>query len=290
MTTPITSELIGRTGATLGAGGWRYTPRQLYYATCAAAESPFRSGARGELAAGALLGLVALILLPLRPVSLALGILAVLLFGLGAVSRLTRRPPAGRLLGISYPDFQGLLPGAPPLPGLIGESDAAPEPRPLGDGAPLVVVCDTSENAAAVRANFGAAGVVPIPVVTLGEAAVAGRTVIALHDASPRGCAVALELVDAGARVVDAGLRPAWVDGTDSQVLEGAPARMPRDLAPLLGEEELDWLRSGRRVELGTLPPERLMRLVGVSITRAAALRQRADAAPAIEDAVPALP
>lgn len=290
VTTPITSELIGRTGAALGAGGWRYTQRQLYYATCAAAESPSRAAGRGELAAGVLLGLVALILLPFRPVSLAVGILAVIVLGLGVVARLTRQRLPGRMLGVSYSEFQALLPDVPPLSGLIANPGAAPLPPSPGTGASLVAVCDTAETAAAVRANFGVAALDPIPVVTLGEAEVDGSAVIALHDASPRGCALALELVDAGARVVDAGLRPAWVEGSDVQVLEGAPARLPRDLAPVLSEDEIAWLRSGRRVEIAILPPARLMRLVGAAADRASQIKITAGSPPAVAAALSELP
>ena len=46
------------------------------------------------------------------------------------------------------------------------------------------------------------------------------------------------------------------------QVIQGAPARLPRDLRPLLTDDEITWLLSGRRVELATLSPPRLMGLV----------------------------
>jgi hypothetical protein len=87
-----------------------------------------------------------------------------------------------------------------------------------------------------------------------------------------------MQLLDSGACVIDAGLRPAWVGGDDVQILEGAPARLPRDLSGALTEDELDWLRSGRRVELAILPPERLMQLVAAAIDYATtALPQRDD-------------
>ena len=112
----------------------------------------------------------------------------------------------------------------------------------------------------------------------------------ALHDASPRGCALPLHLADAGARVVDAGLRPAWVDRDDIQVLEGAPAHLPRDLSSLLADDETDWLRSGRRVELAVLPPERLLHLVNDGVDRARAVSS-ANATPAgVADTLPSLP
>ncbi len=46
------------------------------------------------------------------------------------------------------------------------------------------------------------------------------------------------------------------------QVIEGAPARLPRDLTPLLSADEVSWLASGRRVELAALTPARLLGLL----------------------------
>ena len=274
MSTPVTSELIARTGAAMAEGGWRYTPRQLYYATCAAAESPSRSPARGELALGVLLGLVALILLPFRPVAVGIGALAALSLLLAALTHLTHRAPSGRVLALSFAEFEALLRTEPSPPGLIDGAEVARvagSDGRAGAARAAVVVCDTDDSAAAVRANLAHADIDPMPVLSDGSRVAAGETAIALHDASPAGCALPLQLVDAGALVVDAGLRPAWVDGADVQGLEGAPARMPRDLASLLTDDELDWLRSGRRVELAVLPPERLMRLLRAALDRASA-------------------
>ena len=282
---PVTSELIARAGASLAAGGWRYTPRQLYYATCAAAESPPRSPARNQLALGALLVLVALILLPIRPAAIAAGSLAALCLALGVVSLVTRRRPAGRPLAVSYQEFEAVL-----------RSDAQPEglavaPYTAGTGpGSITVVCDTATNGEAVLANLDRAGAPPVRVLVWNDEAVQGHTVIALHDASPRGCALPLQLADAGACVVDAGLRPAWVDRDDIQVLEGAPARMPRDLSSLLTDDETDWLRSGRRVELVVLPPERLLHLVCDAVDRARAVPSAGATPAGVADTLPSLP
>ena len=270
MTRPITPELIARTGAALADGGWRYTPRQLYYATCAAAETPPRSPARGPFALGVLLGLTALILLPIRPAALAVGALAALSLAFAVLMRVTPHVADGRVLAVSYDEFERRLRESPEPPGLI-TAGAAPLAAASPRAETVSVVCDTAENAAAVACNLSPAELPAVSVTTLDTAGVAGSTVIALHDASPRGCALALELADAGARVIDAGMRPEWVGTADVQVLEGAPARMPRELSPALTDDELDWLRSGRRAELAVLPPQRLMQLVRSAIDRAGA-------------------
>lgn len=269
----MTSELIARAGASLGEGGWRYTPRQLYYATCAAAETPPRSPARNQFALGALLVLVALILLPIHPAAIAVGSLAALSVALGVVSLLTRRPATGRSLSVSYQEFEAVL-----------RSDTQPEglvdsPLTAGTGPDSITMfCDTATNADAVLANLDRTGSPPVRVLVWNDDVAQRDAVIALHDASPRGCALPLQLADAGARVVDAGLRPAWVDRDDIQVLEGAPARLPRDLSALLSDEETDWLRSGRRVELATLRPDQLMRLVAAAAEIARSQPATADA------------
>jgi hypothetical protein len=93
-----------------------------------------------------------------------------------------------------------------------------------------------------------------------------------LHDASPRGVALVQDLRDSGVDVVDGGLRPREVAGASHQVIEGAPARLPRDLSMLLDGAEIDWLLSGRRVELATLPPEVALDRVRAAISQAAPL------------------
>ena len=285
MSRPVTSELIARAGASLAVGGWRYTPRQLYYATCAAAESPPRSPARNQFALGVLLVLVALILLPLHPAAIAAGSLAALSLALGVVSLVTRRRPTGRSLAVSYQEFEAVLRSDAQPEGLVVSPDSA------GTGLDsIAVVCDTASNAQAVLANLDHAGAPLVRVLVWDDQAVRSHTVIALHDASPRGCALPLHLADAGARVVDAGLRPAWVDRDDIQVLEGAPARMPRDLSSLLSDDETDWLRSGRRVELAVLPPERLLHLVNDAVERARAVSSGSTTPAGVADTLPSLP
>jgi hypothetical protein len=111
-------------------------------------------------------------------------------------------------------------------------------------------------------------GVVAVVAAKDGSAAAPNGKAIALHDASPRGCALVLNLRDEGIAVEDAGLRPSDVDGPSHQVIEGAPARLPRDLSSLLRPDEIDWLLSGRRVEVATLTPEVAMDHVLAAVRR----------------------
>src|SRR3984893_7681829 len=76
---PITPELVKRVAGELGEGGWRFSLRQLYYAVCAEAEiPPTHAAPNGEIGLGAVLVLVALILIHF-PIAFAA------LLGLGAV-------------------------------------------------------------------------------------------------------------------------------------------------------------------------------------------------------------
>ena len=262
---PITPELVTRVAGELGEGGWRFSLRQLYYAVCAEAEiPPTHAAANGEIGLGAVLVLVALILIRFRIVFAALLGLGAVLIVAGVVQRLTSRPQSGRVLALSYAEFQSRF-GDLKLESLITLDARREEPT----NAPAsVVVCDTVENAGVLAANLataGLAGIVPVDADSL-PATIPWRAVAAFHDASPRGCALPLDLHDAGVDVLDCGLRPAWVDAPTTQVLEGAPARMPRELRPLLDDGEISWLASGRRVELATLPPARQMALLKAAL------------------------
>ena len=44
----ITDSVVAEQAAALHAGGWAFTPRQLYYAACAAVETPVTATARAE--------------------------------------------------------------------------------------------------------------------------------------------------------------------------------------------------------------------------------------------------
>jgi hypothetical protein len=259
MALPITRSLVEDAGARLAAGGWRYTQRQLYYATCARAETPpSNAAANGEIGFGVLLVLIGLILIGIKVAFVLLLSLGAALVLAGVLGRLRRPTLTGRVLALSFDEFATRF-GDVDLPGLIDPGTIAP--APATDAQAATVICDTRDTASMVVANLDRASLSGVAVVAAqdrADATPAGKAV-ALHDASPRGCALLLDLRDAGIAVEDAGLRPSEVDGPAQQVLEGAPARLPRDLSSLLAPAEIDWLLAGRRVEVATLPPELVM-------------------------------
>jgi hypothetical protein len=145
----------------------------------------------------------------------------------------------------------------------------------------VLVVCDRGETAAVLAANRGAGG---LSARVAGEedagGAVAGRRILAVHDADPRGCALPLRLRAAGAaEVVDLGLRPGHIRGRHIPVIEGAPVLVPADLSLLLTAEEIVWLADGRRVELAVLPPRELVEAVAAALADGA----RAAGVPGVE-------
>jgi hypothetical protein len=262
----MTPAVIERAAARLAEGGWRYTPRQLYYAVCADLEKPARSGMRsvatGEVGLGAVLILIALILIRFAipfTILLALGLLLIVT---GAAARLQRTPPPRvRVLALSFMEFMDQLGATHPHGMLTGDEVVSQPGSP--DQPKIVVVCDSAETAGLVHANsqlLGVDGAVAVEPSTL--ASMAHQRVIALHDASPRGCALVLDLKDQGIDSIDAGLRPLWVSNGGNQVLEGAPARLPRDLSSVLTSDEIGWLASGRRVELATLTSSEIAQLI----------------------------
>ena len=67
MALPVTPLLVTDFAAALAVDGWRYTQRQLYYATCARAETPASNAAsNGEIGLGVLMILVGLILIGIK--------------------------------------------------------------------------------------------------------------------------------------------------------------------------------------------------------------------------------
>ncbi|HEY8674350.1 MAG TPA: hypothetical protein VIO13_00065 [Candidatus Dormibacteraeota bacterium] len=255
MALDITDERVAAAAAKLQDGGWSFSARQLYYAVCAEVETEPIRIASGEVGLGVLLILIGAIT-GQRIILEILGAIGLVLVVVGAVTRVRERrpPPMVRLLAISHPDFEHrFVAGHHDYPGLL---DSAPSPPPALGGA--LVVCDRAETAAVLVANRRHIG--DIAVITLAEldGSLSGRRVIALHDCDPAGCALVAELGDRGADVVDAGINPRELSGRRLQLLEGAPARLPRDLSGHLATAETDWLRSGRRLECATETPEQL--------------------------------
>jgi hypothetical protein len=239
----------------IGEGGWSFSPRQLYYAVCSDVEVPAVRIAPGEVGLGAVLILVGIII-GQRIVVLALVGIGFALIALGAMTHLReRRPqPLARLLAISFADFERrFLSGDSVYQGLVADATV-----PSAGSAGTLVVCDRTDTAAVLAANRERLG--DIAVYSRGDppTELAGRRVIALHDCDPAGCALVAELRDAGAEVVDAGINPRELIDHRAQLLEGAPARLPRDLSGYLDAAETDWLRAGRRLECATETPVQL--------------------------------
>jgi hypothetical protein len=272
MALPVTTSLVEDSAAALAAGGWRYTQRQLYYATCARAETmPSDAASNGEIGLGVLLMLIGLILIGIKVAFALFVTLGVALILAGILGRMRRPKLSGRLLALSFDDFRNRFGSLDPE-GLI-PPESSPEAAPAAV-APTLIISDTRDTAAMIAANADRAEVAAVQVMVAadGETPGAGTRAIVLHDASPRGCALVQDLRDAGVDVVDGGLRPREVDEPSQQVIEGAPARLPRDLSMLLDRDEIDWLLSGRRVELATLRPEVAMDRVRAAISQAAPL------------------
>ena len=264
MLVEMTEARVAAAAARLHGGSWWFSPRQLYYAACAEVEvAPVRV-APGEVGLGVLLILVGLIVTQ-RVVLLVLGGLGLLLVLLGAVTHLQerRRPSQVRALAMSFAEFERrFLGGDTRWDGLISAMHAEPDDT----GGPLVV-CDRPDTAAVVAANSARLGSA-IAIVTAAAVGtdLRGRRVVLLHDCDPAGCALPLDLRERGADVVDAGIRPAEVMGRRAQVIEGAPARLPRDLGGDLSADEVDWLRSGSRLECATETPEQLVQRVRAAL------------------------
>ncbi|MGD0833328.1 MAG: hypothetical protein ABSA40_02745 [Candidatus Dormibacteria bacterium] len=293
MAFPITTELIAAQARRLGEGDHRYTVRQLYYASCAAADRPPPSAARGLTGCGVLLLLLAAALLWVHSAALtaalaALGVVA-LAAALASAIRERRRVPGSRPLAESYDGFrEGPLRRALTVrPEAFSAMLAPAQPATSGPGDPLqggaappgagaLVACDRSETALLLTGN--AAHLPAVRVVTVdpagGAAApaglVAGRRIVALHDADPRGCDLPARLRRDGAlEVIDAGLSPPPSDA-GLQVIEGAPARLPEGLEAELAADQVHWLRSGRRMELATLTPREVLARVVAALEGAA--------------------
>jgi hypothetical protein len=260
MALDITDERVAAAATQLHNGGWSFSGRQLYYAVCAEVETEPIRVAAGEVGFGILLILIGAIT-GQRIILEVLGAIGAVLVIVGAVTRVQERrpPPSVRLLAISHADFERrFLAGDHQYPGLLAPGS---EVTRVAQGA--LVVCDRAETAAVLAANRHRIGDIAVTALAnLDGDDLSGRRVIALHDCDPAGCALVAELADRGADVVDAGINPRELSGRRLQLLEGAPARLPRDLSSHFEVAETEWLRSGRRLECATENPEQLAQRV----------------------------
>lgn len=277
MVTQVNDRLVADTTARLRDGGLRFGPRNLYYAVNAMLERPDVKPGAGLIALGALLLVITVVvgilaasffIWPLLPVGMA-----VTGFGLRA-RRQARDLPTTRPLALGYDEFvAGVVDprrGTALLEGMVEPAPgAATEHAPSSE---VLVVCDRPETAAVLAANRAAAGLdVEVAAEEDAAGAVAGRRVLSVHDADPRGCALPLRLREAGAaEVVDLGLRPGHIHGRRIPVIEGAPVLVPADLSRILRAEEIVWLADGQRVELAVLPPRELVDAVVAALATAA--------------------
>jgi hypothetical protein len=267
----VNERLVADQAARLGVGGLGFTPRQLYYAVCAALERPQVTVGTSQAALGVILAVAGVVLGLFATVYLLpLVIIGLVVMGMGVQNRRRERArPSNRPLALGYDEFVALVVaprqggnGVEPLGGLLldTESHDASLSLPADGGLPLVV-CDHRETAALLSAINGTAGFA-VQAVAEEDAArmVKGRRVYALHDCDPSGCGLPLRLRDDGAaEVVDLGLRPAQIARRPAQMIQGAPAIVPRETAAVLSPDEMVWLAEGRRVELAVLTPQELL-------------------------------
>ena len=299
MLLPITTDVIVEEARRLGEDDYRYTSRQLYYATCGAVERPPASATRGFIGlGGVLIALAGAVLwvhsFPLPAILAGLGVATLLAAPVNAhveIRRKERRAQQSRALAASYPGFVAgplrealqarpeeftALVAAPASP---SPASAPASPRPAstppdlpapgaGPEPPFLVVCDRAETADLLSANalWLPEGVVVTDLAgllggdaDLPPAVVRVRRVVALHDADPAGCGMPAALRGAG--VVDIIDAGLRPPASDAglQVIEGAPARLPPGIETDLTVAEIGWLRSGRRLELATLTPREVV-------------------------------
>jgi DNA-directed RNA polymerase subunit RPC12/RpoP len=280
-----------------GGGQLRFTPRQLWLAVHGKPVMPPPPGVEGYVLVGALLVAlpgVAMALLGQMPGLLIMAVLggaAGAAMGWGAAQ--TERERWADRLRPRFPfdvfrsdQLQPWLEVHGDIPGLLPprEADVAAEPpRVPADGLPLdrAVVTDRWETAQMLVANsfhlqhdcavLSRDGY-PDGVADAIKETLRRRphlTVFALHDASPNGCLLPLDLRDPewfpapSVRVVDLGLRPETVRNLRLPAIPGQPRRLPSvspRLDGLLSYQDRQWLGAGNVGELAAFPPEQVMR------------------------------
>ena len=263
----VTDERVAAAAARLHDGGWWFTSRQLYYAVCADVETPPLRVAGAEIGFGLVLVLVGIIT-GHRTALIITGALGLLLVVVGAATYIQeRRPlPPTRPLALSFVEFEGrFLSADARYQGLVGLV-APPSLAATPDAA--IVICDRAQTAAFLVANRERVGDVEVLVHGDHQRDLTAIRVVVIHDCDPAGCAVAADLRDRGADVADAGINPPELAGRRLQLIEGAPARLPRDLSGHLDADAAKWLLSGRRFELATQSPEELVTRVRAALSQ----------------------
>ncbi len=228
------------------------------------------------------------------PVGLFLG-------AVGSAVANQKSPPAPRPPRIPFPTFQATYlskwrAAHGDLPGLLPPREAqlaAPAREVPGDVAAFsfdrAVVTDRWETAAMLVANrfhFEHNCAVlshdgyPHGIADTVKAMLRRNpnlTVFALHDASPGGCLLPLQLrdpawfPDTSVRIVDVGLRPDMARKLRMSALDVRPGQMPPRLAEALPPEDVAWLAQGHVAELAALRPAQVMRAVYQAIAAVAA-------------------
>lgn len=250
---PVTQDVVDREAERMNDAGIAYTPRHLYYAVCAAVESPSASVASAQIGSGALLLLVA-VLLPWKAWQIGLAVAGILIVGLGAYNKLKEASrPKGRALALSYQDFLATYCAKDAATDAVHPLDAGswtpPEERECSD----LIVCDLEETAAFLAAN--ATHLAGSPVTDEAHAWKAPR-LLALHDADIGGSLMAsrLHVLFPDAVIVDVALRPSDSLDLYLPVFEGAPRTLPPESFDALSMEEQLWLHAGKRCELASVP------------------------------------
>ncbi len=142
MALPVTTSLVEDSAAGLAAGGWRYTQRQLYYATMARAETtPSDAASNGEIGLGVLLILIGLILIGFKVLFALFVTLGLALILTGVLGRIRRPRLTGRVLALSFDEFRSRF-------GPLGPDGLIPSDRPVTSAnadAPATIVTDSRE-------------------------------------------------------------------------------------------------------------------------------------------------
>src|SRR5580698_4021430 len=146
MALPVNTLLVEDSAAGLAAGGWRYTQRQLYYATCARAEiTPSNTAANGEIGLGVLMILIGLILIGIKVLFALFVTLGLALILAGVLGRIRRPRLTGRVLALSFDEFRSRF-GSLQLDGLIAPDGDPAQTEPVtGQQATVTVVTDTGD-------------------------------------------------------------------------------------------------------------------------------------------------